>query len=288
MEILLESFGQEWEALVRLLPRLVIALVVFIVTIFISKFISKGIMKLLARGKFNLIHQNFFRGITRWVMMIIGLIIALNILGLKSLATSLVAGGGITAVVLGFAFREIGENLLAGFFLAFSRPFEIGSLIQSGEFQGIVKNIELRSTHIRAADGRDIFIPSSEIFSKPIINFTKDGLRRLSFKIGIDYSDNSENVRMLLLETVKGVENILIDPKPGVMFSAFQAQYVELEVFFWIDMFDRQVELGKIRNEAFEKCRRAIMENNITVSANVSNNLSLSSAKTLELSISKV
>ena len=170
MEIFYETLAEEWDGLMRIIPRFVVALVVLGFSIILGRTLGKGIGRIISRGSFKTAHRNFFRGLTQWLIVFLGIILGLNILGLKSLATSLVAGGGITAVVLGFAFREIGENLLAGFFLAFSRPFEIGDLIQSSDFQGTVKSIELRSTHIRTADGRDIYIPSSEIFNKPLIN----------------------------------------------------------------------------------------------------------------------
>ena len=277
MDILLQSLTEEWHNLVRISPKIVAALAVFAISVLAGQLIAGGIMRILSRGNFKPTHRNFFKGLTRWFIALIGLIVALNILGLKGLANSLVAGGGITAVVLGFAFREIGENLLAGFFLAFSRPFEIGDLIKSGDFQGIVKSIELRSTHIRSADGRDIFIPSSEIFNKPMVNFTRDGLRRLSFTIGIDYADDSEKARRLLVETMSGVNYVLKDPRPGAAFSGLLAQYVELEAFFWIDTFAEGVDLMTVRSEVIERCRRAIMAGDFTVSANVSNNVALGS-----------
>jgi len=275
MDILLESMMEEWQGLVRLTPRVLVAILVVIVSIFAGRLIGKVVVSVLSRGNFRPTHRNFFRNLTAWLVAMLGFIVALNVLGLKGLAASLVAGGGITAIVLGFAFREIGENFLAGFFLAFSRPFEVGDLIQSGDFQGVVKSIELRSTHIRSADGRDIFIPSSAIFNSPVTNFTKDGLRRLSFRVGIDYADDSEKVRRLLVETSRGVDNVLDAPEPGAIFSGLLAQYVELEVFFWIDTFKEGVDLGTVRNEVIERCRRVLMSSGFTVSANVTSNVAL-------------
>jgi small-conductance mechanosensitive channel len=275
MDILLETLTEEWQGLVRLSPKLLVALIVFAISIMAGRLIGRGVVRILSRGNFGPTHRNFFKGLIIWITAIFGLIIALNILGLKSLAASLVAGGGITAVVLGFAFREIGENMLAGFFLAFSRPFEIGDLIQSSDFRGIVKSIELRSTHIRSADGRDIFIPSSEIFNKPLVNFTKDGLRRISFSVGIDYFDDSKKARELLVETVQNVKHVLNEPKPGAIFAGLMPQYVELEVFFWIDTFKAGEELGPVRNEVMENCRRVLVSSGFTVSANVTTNVAL-------------
>jgi small-conductance mechanosensitive channel len=67
--------------------------------------------------------------VTFWGVGLLGFALALNLVGLRAVASGLQAGGGITAVVLGFAFREIGENLLAGFLLAFSRPFKVNDII---------------------------------------------------------------------------------------------------------------------------------------------------------------
>jgi len=109
MDVFLDTLTQEWHNFVRLLPRLTVAIIVIACSIIVGNLISKGVVGILARGDFNPTHRNFFRGLTKWLVVFIGLIIVLNIVGLKGLAASLVAGGGITAVVLGFAFREIGE-----------------------------------------------------------------------------------------------------------------------------------------------------------------------------------
>lgn len=288
MDILLETLTEEWQGLLRMLPRIVVALIIFGASIIVGRLMGKGVVGILSRGNFKTTHRNFFKGLTIWIVIFLGLLTGLNILGLKGLATSLAAGGGITAVVLGFAFREIGENMLAGFFLAFSRPFEIGDLIQSSEFQGIVKSIELRSTHIRTADGRDIFIPSSEIFNKPLTNFTKDGLRRLSFKVGIDYADDSEKARQLLIESASEAAHVLQDPQPGAILSGLLAQYVELEIFFWIDTFEKGSDMIEIRNEVMERSRRALMNGGFTVSSNVISNIALGSYQPVALQMNRM
>lgn len=83
------------------------------------------------------------------------------------------------------------------------RTFKPSDFIRSGDFEGRVEGIELRHTHIRAADGRDIFIPCYELFSHPLVNFTRDGLRRLTFRLGLDYGDDIDRARKMLLESVR-------------------------------------------------------------------------------------
>ena len=134
MEALIDSLKNEWENLIRLAPRVVFALLVLVLLIWIGRVIGRLFVKFLERGKLTRTHKSFFRHVVTWSFALLGVVIGLNVLGLQAAAAGLMAGGGITAVVLGFAFRGIGENFLAGFFLAFSRPFEIGDVIQSGEF----------------------------------------------------------------------------------------------------------------------------------------------------------
>ena len=131
--------------------------------------LAAGIYRVMRRLNSHSIHDAFVRTFLL-LCLYFGLIQALNILGLENLALSVLAGGGVTAIVLGFAFWEIGQNLIAGVFLAFSRPFNIGDFINTEGFECRVQSIALRYTHLRADDGRDLFIPSSQLFSKSLIH----------------------------------------------------------------------------------------------------------------------
>ncbi|MBU0728458.1 MAG: mechanosensitive ion channel family protein [Proteobacteria bacterium] len=275
METFYHNLMLDWDHLLRILPRLLGALIILLACLLIGRLVSRGILNLLEHAELSKTHRSFFSKLIVWGFGILGIMPTLNVLGLKNITMSLLAGGGITAVVLGFAFRGIGENLLAGFFLAFSRPFEIGDLIQSEQLSGEVKAIELRNTHIRTDDGRDIFIPSSQIFNSPLINFTKDGLRRLSFTIGIDYADNAAEARRLLLQAVEEIPEILKNPPTLVALSSFSATYVELEVLFWIDTFQQGLNMVPARTLVMERCRATLKDQGFTFSAETTSNICL-------------
>ncbi|MBD3235771.1 MAG: mechanosensitive ion channel [Candidatus Eisenbacteria bacterium] len=286
MNILLDSLTNEWQGLLRILPRLMLALAVFWLSIIIGRALSRALGRLLQRGALSTTHKKFFQGTLVWFFGIAGVVVALNLLGLRGLAASLVAGGGITAVVLGFAFREIGENFLAGIVLAFNRPFEVGDLVESESLQGIVRGIELRHTHVRTADGRDIFIPSSQIVTRPLVNFTRDGLRRPSFSVGIDYADDADRAKELLLATTKGVPGVLPEPEPGVVISGLAPQYVELEVYFWVSTTAKETSLIRTRSAVMEACRRCLEREGYTFSSNVSTNVDLKAPQGVDVQLS--
>lgn len=263
---IVETLDDQVNQFMGLLPNLVVAFGVLVLFTFIGWLLGRLVrLALIRRG--DRIHAALLGRMPTWIFAAVGLIVATDYLGLEGLATGLLAGGGATAIILGFAFREVGENFLAGIFLVFSRPFRVGDLIQSGELsEGSVKSVDLRNTHIRTTDGRDIFIPNAHVFNRPLVNFTRDGLRRPTFTVGVDYHDPIEEVRAAILEAVCRVEGVLKSPAPRVNIIQFPSAYVLLEVTIWIDTFSG-TDFAQARTAAMEACRRAIIDNNWTISA---------------------
>ncbi len=285
MDLLVQSLQAKWESLVVWLPDLGLALVVLALSWTVAKIVGRAVQLFLKQAQLAPTHLLFFRRLTRWVVTGIGAAIALGVAGFGFVSAGILASGGLTAVVLGFAFREIGENFLAGFFLAFSCPFRLGDLIQSGDLEGVVKGIELRSTQIRTVDGRDIFIPNAQIFNRPLVNFTLDGLRRPSFKVGIDYASDFDEACRILRREVQAIEGILEHPPVQVQLTDLSAAYVEVQVTFWVNTFQTGVNLLEIRSQALRCARKTLREANFTLSNDVTTNLALFSGGPLAMEI---
>ncbi|MBT5483462.1 MAG: mechanosensitive ion channel [Gammaproteobacteria bacterium] len=276
MESITNLFAIEWEKLLTFLPKLAGALIVLLLFVFIGKSLAGAFSSVLRKLSSNRIHEAFFRTLIQLVVVYFGLVIALNIVGLEKLALSILAGGGVTAIVLGFAFREIGENFLAGIFLAFSRPFEISDLINTEGIEGRVQAIELRYTHLRSDDGQDIFVPSSQLFTKPVINFTRDGLRRINFTVGIDYNNDAKLACALLKNSVQSIEGVLEIPPASVTINSLEPQYVEIKIYYWQNIFDDSVDGRTLRINVIDSCRRVLIENDFIVSADTTSNIAVS------------
>lgn len=270
MSTLRESFEIQLQEILDSFPQIIGAIVAITVFYIIGKVISNGIYKILGSRKSIATKQSrLVRRIIRWVFNLVGFFIALNILGLTQVAMSFLAAGGVVAVVLGFAFREIGENLLAGLFLSFSRSFSVGDLIESNGIRGIVKRIEIRDVHIRTADGCDIFIPSATIYKNPLHNFTRDGLRRGDFTIGIDYGDDLKKAISVLHKTLEASDYIFKKPVPAIQISNFTPTYVELQVYFWVNLFETELDLFEIKSNTMDECHSILLKNGFTFSSNV-------------------
>ncbi|MEX0965395.1 MAG: mechanosensitive ion channel family protein [Pseudohongiellaceae bacterium] len=257
-------------------PSLLGAVIVLFLFYLLGRVLSRAYGAVRERVSKQRIHDKFVRTLIHLVCLYIGTILALSIVGFEKLALSVLAGGGVTAIVLGFAFREVGENLIAGVFLAFSRPFNVGDLINSEGIEGRVRAIELRYTHLRSDDGKDIYVPSSQLLSKPLINYTQDGLRRFSITVGIDYANDAKKACKLLLDTVQQVVGVLEDPAASTTISSLEPQYVQLTVHYWQNLFDGEVDGWLLRINVMDGCRKTLLENDFTVSADTTSKVAVS------------
>lgn len=168
-----------------------------------------------------------------------GFFAVLSVLGFSNVASGLLAGAGVSAIIIGFAFKDIAENFLAGLLLAFSRPFNLRDIIEINGMKGKVSALNLRTTQIRTLDGCDIFIPNGIIIKTELINYTKDGLLRYDFALGLDTESDVENARKLILQELNtyGKYGVLKTPVFAVNIEQVGVSTVDLRVFFWVNAF---------------------------------------------------
>jgi small-conductance mechanosensitive channel len=259
-------------------PQMLVAIGVLAILTGVGHIVALGVGRIVGRGDRNDRYARLTRRLVRWAFTLFGVLLALQILGYTAVATSMLATGGVAAVVLGFAFKEIGENMLAGIFLAFSRSFDVGDLIESDGLRGVVRQIDLRATHIRTADGCDIFIPSSLIFRQPLHNFTRDGLRRASFTIGVDYGDDPSSALGVMRDAVAGTRGVLGKPAPTFELADFVGSWVDLGAHLWVNTQDPEkadASLSQVRTRAMAAARAALLEAGFRLSADTTTSLAV-------------
>ena len=198
-----------WEDFWFLLPKIVLAIGVLIIAFIIARRVKKIVQNRTSKRLDDPLLAKFIAKVFQWTIIVVGFAIAMQIVELGGIARGLLTSAGITGIVLGFAFRDIGENFLAGVLLAFSRPFNVGDTVQSDTIKGVVKTLDLRNTHIRSFDGKDIYIPNAMILKNPLLNYTRDGLLRFDFVVGIDQGDDANQVRALIIKNLDNMDGVL-------------------------------------------------------------------------------
>ncbi len=260
-----------WNQVVSAVPGIILALLIFITGLFIARWIAQlAGRKILARMDDPLMAR-FLTNALRILLILGFLTLALNAAGLGGIAAGLFGAAGIGAVVLGFAFQDIGENFIAGIVLAFNRPFDVNDTIRIDHHFGKVKALNLRYTHIKTFDGKDIYIPNADVLKNPVQNYTADGFIRYDFVFGIAYEDDIEGAKEVVQQVLDDHPDLVHDEahENFVVVDELAASTVNLKSFFWVDTTDFRANATKIRGIVIRDIKNAIDANSYNMPADI-------------------
>ncbi len=249
-----EETLQYYDSLVAATPRLVTAIVILVITWVLARMVKRASGKRLRKQMEDPLLAEFLATMIRTVIVITGLLFALKTLGFGGITASILAGAGITAFIIGFALRDIGENFLAGILMAFKRPFRVGDFVESGPVKGKVLALNIRDTQIKTPDGKDVFVPNANIIKNPLINYTIDGFLRFDFRITLPGNTDYEKAAQAILNAVRDTEGVLKKRRqPSVDITGIGAGNLEATVSFWIDTFRTKEKQETILTEVIKK-----------------------------------
>jgi small conductance mechanosensitive channel len=258
-----ESIAAAWAKIggmlngfIILLPNIVLAAIAFIAFFFVARWL-KMLVKRLTRRHRQARNLGMVLGrLAQGAVILIGLFVALSIIIPTFKAGDLIQLLGISGVAIGFAFRDILQNFLAGILILLTEPFQIDDQIVFKEYEGTVENIQTRATTIRTYDGRRIVIPNSELFTNSVTVNTAYENRRMEYDVGIGYGDDIDEAKRLILEAIHSVEGVLRDPSPDVLVMELAASTVNIRARWWIkpprradDLDSRDRVLAAIKNK---------------------------------------
>lgn len=234
LSIAMNTIHQMVSGAIALLPNLIIAAIVFTLMWLLARTVGRAVTSLMNRtGKPPSVGLVLGR-LARWALLLLGAMVSLTIV-VPSLNASAVLGAlGVGGVAIGFAFKDIFQNLLAGLLLLVTRPFQIGDVILSGGHEGTVEDIQVRATLVRGADGRLIVIPNSDLYTNRVVVSTHHHNRRVALSVGIGYDADIERAKALILAAVSPLPQLVREPAPSVVTTALGDSSVELTVRFWV------------------------------------------------------
>lgn len=229
-----------YDWLVEITPKLLLAVIVMLIVWFLAKSMRKATDIRLKKRMDDPLLAGFLATLLRLGILITGLLFALRILGFAGITTSILAGAGISAFVIGFALRDIGENFLAGILMAFKRPFRVGDFIETGNppntVKGRVISLNIRVTQLKTPDGKDVYIPNANIIKTPLFNYTVDGFLRLDFVVSLPPKQDYSMLIAEMEKTVSAVDGVLKTGRlPAVRISGIASGKPDARVSFWID-----------------------------------------------------
>lgn len=196
-------------------------------------------------------------------VLLLGIYLILQVAGLTGLAFSVVGGAGMIGIIVSFAFRDIAENFLATLIMSIRQPFRRGDWIAVGGHNGIVQNMNARSTVLLSAEGNHIQIPNATIFKTTVINYSTSPGLRTSVDIGIGYDDSVARAQRLIHEILTGHAAIIAHPEPMVLVDALGASTVNLKAYFWYD--GHAIAGIKLRSAVLRQIKNTLTEAGISM-----------------------
>jgi small conductance mechanosensitive channel len=221
------------DAFTRLLPNIIVALIFVTLMWFVARGVAYAIRRTAtSRQRDNL--GDVLAGFARWSVFVFGAMIGLTIVLPTLHPGDLVAGLGIGSVAIGFAFKDILQNWLAGVLLLLRQPFEVGDEIAVGGHEGMVERIESRATLIRTYDGQRVIIPNAELYTQVVKVITAYPTRRQDMDFGIGYDDDMDRACAVMLRAVQDVEGLETDPPVQALPWSLDASWVTVRLRWWV------------------------------------------------------
>ncbi len=262
------DIGPAWEKInaiingaIATLPNLILAIVVFAFALMLSRWAKRLIIRFYGKRQR---HQNLgivLGRLTQWLVISFTLLVTLSIVLPSFHARDLIQILGISGVAIGFAFRDILQNFLAGILLLLAQPFKLGDEISVSNYEGVVQEIQTRATLIKTYDGYLVVIPNATIYTQSVKIFNAYDVRRTAIDIGIGYGDDIDEARRLIVEALSEVEGVLSDPPPSVVATTFADSSVTLRARWWTG--SRRADMMRVRDRVIPAVRRKLGENGI-------------------------
>ncbi len=233
VNILIKQLYAMWAEFVQWVPQLVIALVVLFLVWVVARFAKNIADRLTGNTGMRPSLKQLVHTMVTIVIWLIGLMLVLTILLPGVTPASLIAGLGIGAVAIGFAFQDIFENFLAGVLIMLRKKMRIGDVIECEGITGKVEHITLRETHVRKLSNEVTIVPNAMLFKNPVEIFTDDPGRRHEVVAGVSYDTDLDQAAEVIEEAVRSCELVDTDRKIDVFAMEFNSSSIDFLVRWW-------------------------------------------------------
>ena len=165
------------------------------------------------------------------IVVVAGFVYSLQVLGVG--LTPVLGALGIGGLAVAFAAQSILENLFASVLLQVRRPFRRGDQIATNDIEGTVEDVNFRTVVLRTYDGEKVLVPSSQVLTAPITNFTVKGIRRTTLDVGVAYDTDLATAQRVLLAAVGSVDGVRPEPAPQAWVEQFGESSIDFALRFW-------------------------------------------------------
>lgn len=260
LQAVLKLTVSRFETAIAYLPLFIIAILVILLFWFLANLMTR--------------HDWFFKKITphlflvelikqfvRGCIIILGLLLAFEILDANTLVASIIGAAGLFGLAIGFAIRDTVENYISSILLGLRQPFNPNDFVKIEESEGFIVRLTSRATILRTAEGNDIRIPNAKVFKATIINYSSNPIRRFDFTVNVGIEQDLTYIQQLAIQTLTHIEGALKDPAPSCSVENLGDSSTLLQLCGWLDQ--NQADFQKLRSNALSVIKTVFDNANI-------------------------
>lgn len=246
-----EKFAGVVDALPLVGTALLVALLIGALGYFIASL--QGLWRRVTRNPFL---AELIGSAIRFVFVLGGIVIALDMIGAGALLGAVLGGAGVVGLALGFAMRDTIENYVSSLMLSLRQPFRANDLIRIDNCEGRVVRLTTRATILMTPEGNHLRVPNSTVFKAVILNFTRNPHRRFEFTLQIDFRADPDKARDCGFAALAELDFVLAEPAPAAAVQEAAYPYICVQFQAWLDQ--SRTDYGKGRSQALAAVKRAL------------------------------
>lgn len=252
----LRTFGTSF---LEFLPVGVLALVVVLITIAGTRWI--GSRDAPPRLDVSPLVWGLSRRVVQAVIGLVGFVVTFDLLGVTSLVGALLGTAGVAGLALGFAFRDIIENYLAGVLLSLRQPFRVNDLVSITDHEGRVVRLTAREVVLLTFDGNHVRLPNSTVFKNVLVNYTQNSERLFYFTVEVGTDEDLTEVQEVGVDTLDAMQGVLAEPPPFARVRELGDSSTIVRFHGWVDQ--EETDYHKVESEAIRLVKQAFDEADI-------------------------
>ncbi len=222
-----------FQQVLSILPGLFFSLIIIGLTYYISKISNRMVNKSMQRMQLKPALIEFIQTLIAFFIWVCGLLLVASILFPSVTPAKILTALGFGSIAVGFAFKDIFENFMAGVLILLREPFKIHDFIEVGGIIGSVEKITIRDTYIKDLDGQRVVIPNAKLFKNDVTVLTHRDKRRVCIMCGIAYHEDISKVKELLLKEVKKLKTVSKEHLLEVRADHFGESSVNLKIYWF-------------------------------------------------------
>ena len=231
LDAVLSGLGLKMNPGALTLDKVVHVLLLILVGVVVIRVVLKLLDRVLARSKSLKSLSRYIHSVAKISMAFILVLMVAEDVGIHT--TSLVAMLSVAGLAVSLALQNTLSNVAGGIMLLVTTPFQVGDYVEADGVSGTVHAIDLSYTAILTIDGKEIFVPNSQLSGTKIVNYTVLGRRRVDLNFTASYDAPTATVKQAIGEVLEDIPQIITDPAPEIHLSDYQASSIQYVVRAW-------------------------------------------------------